>query len=181
MRISDPVAYNKGILLGRITKVHGFDGSVNVRLERTYIENIPEMESLFLEIEGRAVPFFISSIDYAGADILKIKFEDYNSFEKIKEFQGCKVFLTDGEDDKTLPDIDISRLEGTRVFLPDNRFIGVIREVIVNPLQLILVVINDSDKEILIPYHEDFIVEKDEQEKRITMNLPNGLTEINSL
>ena len=54
------MAYNSDILLGRITKVSGYEGAVTVRLEKIFFENIPQMESVFLEIEGRQVPFFIS-------------------------------------------------------------------------------------------------------------------------
>ena len=54
------MAYKNDILLGRITKVSGYEGAVTVKLEKIFTENIPQMESVFLEIEGRPVPFFIS-------------------------------------------------------------------------------------------------------------------------
>jgi len=85
IRISDPMAYYTGILLGRITKVSGYEGAVTVKLEKVFLENIPHLESVFLEIEGRPVPFFISWSEYSGADILKLKFDDYGSLEKISE------------------------------------------------------------------------------------------------
>jgi len=88
------MAYKNNILLGRITKVSGYEGAVAVKLEKTFVENIPQMESVFLEIEGRPVPFFISGLEYSGADILKLSFEGYNSVEKISEFTGCSIFLT---------------------------------------------------------------------------------------
>ena len=77
------MAYRSNILLGRITKLSGYEGAVAVKLEKIFTENIPEMESVFLEIEGRPVPFFISGIEYTGADILKLSFEGYNSIEKV--------------------------------------------------------------------------------------------------
>ena len=85
------MAYNSNILLGRITKVSGYEGAVTVKLEKIFSENIPQMESVFLEIEGRPVPFFISDSEYSGADILKLQFEGYDSIEKVSEFMvaGC--------------------------------------------------------------------------------------------
>ena len=50
------------------------------------------MESVFLEIEGRPVPFFISESEYSGADILKLRFEGYDSIEKISEFTDAEYF-----------------------------------------------------------------------------------------
>lgn len=172
------MAYNSDILFGRITKIHSYDGSVTVRLEKVFIENIPEMESVFLETEGRPVPFFISHSEYTGADIIKLKFEDYDSFEKISEFQGCRLFLTTGKNIQSLSPESLD-IEGYKVFMQDNTLVGVIKEVIRNPEQWLLSVLSPSKKEILIPLHRDFIVDMDEKGKIIIMNLPEGLTEIN--
>jgi ribosomal protein L35AE/L33A len=51
------MAYKKHILLGKITKVHGFEGAVTIRLERSFSDNILKMESVFIETDGRPVPF----------------------------------------------------------------------------------------------------------------------------
>src|SRR5450759_1651583 len=88
------MAYINNILLGRITKASGYEGAVAVKLEKIFTENIPQMESVFMEIEGRPVPFFISDIEYPGADILKLSFDGYNSSGKISEFIGSRIFLT---------------------------------------------------------------------------------------
>ena len=90
------MVYSADILLGKITKVYGYEGAVSLRLEKAFIENIPAMESVFLEIEGKAVPFFISALDYPGADILRLTFNGYESVNMISGFVGCRVFLTGG-------------------------------------------------------------------------------------
>ena len=172
------MAYNSDILLGRITKVSGFEGAVTIKLEKVFFENIPQMESVFLEIEGRPVPFFISELEYSGADILKLTFTGYNSIDKIGEFAGCRVFLTTGlKENNKIKDIHI--LTGYQVFTSDDKMLGVIREIITNPGQMLLSVIAASKKEILIPLHEDFIVSIDKKKKTIIMDIPDGLTEIN--
>ena len=172
------MAYQKHILLGRITKTHGFGGAVTVKTEKVFSESIPGMESVFLEIEGRPVPFFISELEYSGADILKLTFTGYNSIDKIGEFAGCRVFLTTGlKENNKIKDIHI--LTGYQVFTSDDKMLGVIREIITNPGQMLLSVIAASKKEILIPLHEDFIVSIDKKKKTIIMDIPDGLTEIN--
>lgn len=172
------MAYKSDILLGRITKISGYKGSVTVKLEKIFIENIPIMESVFLEIEGRLVPFFISESEYSGADILKLRFDEYESIEKIIEFTGCPVFLTSG-----LPLVsqteDLQSLRGYMVFVQEDKLLGSITEVIANPGQLLLNIISTKNKEILIPFHEDFIVLIDKEKKILVMDLPDGLTEIN--
>jgi 16S rRNA processing protein RimM len=178
MRITDPMAYEKHILLGRITKIHGFGGAVTVKTEKIFSESSPEMESVFLEIEGRPVPFFIQYAEKAGPDILIMKFEDYNDAPKVREFIGCNVFLEKGVfsgEDKE----DLQNLQGYQVISDKNRSIGIIEEIIHNPRQILLSVRSEAGKEVLIPMHHDLIQEIIPDQKILIMILPEGLTDIN--
>jgi 16S rRNA processing protein RimM len=172
------MAYKNDILLGRITKVSGYEGAVTVKLERFLSGKLPNMESVFLEIEGRPVPFFISDSDYSGADILKLRFEGYNSYDKVIEFVGCRVFLTTPVSVDTKTE-ELKSLIGYSVLTPDNILLGSIEEVIPNPGQWLLSIISPLNKEILIPLHEHFIVKIDNKRKLLIMDLPAGLAEIN--
>jgi 16S rRNA processing protein RimM len=178
IRISDPMAYTYNILLGRITKISGYEGAVVVKLEKIFTENIPKMESVFLEIEGRPVPFFISGLEYSGADILKLWFEGYDSDEKICEFIGCRIFLTSGMPNNLLIESN-QNIIGYRVFVQNDKLLGSISEVLPNNGQWLINVISINKKYILIPFHEHFIVRIDKRKKAIFMNIPEGLTEIN--
>ena len=159
--------------------MHGYEGAVTVRLEKTFTEkNIPVLESVFLEIDGKPVPFFISSSEYRGADIIRLKFEDYDSPEKVSEFTGCHVFLTTGEN---IPDEGSKQdqLSGYQIHLVDDTLLGTITEVIENPEQSLINIESGDGKEILIPLHKDFIINIDNKRKIIIMDLPEGLIEIN--
>jgi 16S rRNA processing protein RimM len=172
------MAYKSDILLGRITKVSGFEGAVSVKLEKIFIENIPIMESVFLEIEGRPVPFFISDSEYSGADVLKLKFKDYITVDKISEFVGCRVLLTTPPVENQRSE-DIQELTGYKVLIKSKVYLGIVAEVIPNPGQWILSILSDENREILIPFHKDFTVSIDRITKTLIMDLPEGLTEIN--
>jgi 16S rRNA processing protein RimM len=172
------MAYIKYILLGRIIKVNGYEGAVTVKLEKLFFEKIPPLESVFLEIEGRPVPFFISDYEYSGADVLKLKFEGYDSVEKVSEYTGCLVYLTTSVNIESKPD-EVQKLLGYSVYINDNVFLGKIAEIIPNPGQLLLKVISPGNKQILIPLHDHFIVSIDNMNRNIVMNIPEGLTEIN--
>lgn len=178
IRINDPMAYKCDILLGRITKISGYEGAVAVKLEENFIENIPQLESVFLEIEGKPVPFFISGLEYSGANILKLSFLGYDSIEKISEFIGCRIFLTSGIYNDKLTEGN-ENLIGYRLFVQEDKLLGSISEVLENNGQWLIKVISVNKKDILIPFHEHFIVSFDKGEKVIVMNIPEGLTEIN--
>jgi 16S rRNA processing protein RimM len=170
--------YNTGILFGRVTKINLYDGSVTVRLERSFIEKIPELGSVFVEIEGRPVPFFVSEYDYPGAETMKIVFEDYSSPDKIKIFKDCRVFLTSTveEGDRGSEFTDIL---GYTIIDQDKIIVGKVEDVIQNPGQIMMEVSSPSKKEILIPLHDDLILNVDPDKKIIEMNIPEGLRELN--
>jgi len=172
------MAYSSNILLGRITKISGYEGAVAVKLERTFTENIPRLESVFLEIEGRPVPFFISEYEYSGADILKLKFEGYESIEKITEFTGCNIYLTSAPKESNQTD-EPDNLIGYAVKINNDKFLGTITDVIKNTGQWLLVITSPEKKEILIPLHEDFIVNLDDNNKSLEVDIPDGLIDLN--
>jgi 16S rRNA processing protein RimM len=172
------MAYKNDILLGKITKVSGYEGAVTVKLEKIFTENIPQMESVFLEIEGRPVPFFISDLEYSGADILKLWFDGYNSIDKISEFTGCRIFLTSAPDSGSQNE-DNQNLIGYSVFAPENNLLGSISDLISNNGQWLLNVMSLNKKNILLPFHEHFIISIDKKKKIVVMDIPEGLLEIN--
>jgi len=171
------VPYNAGILLGRIQKVQGYDGTLSVKLERDFTEDISDMESVFIEYEGEPVPFFISSMEDEGGDILKLRLEGYDTYDKASMFAGCRISMTSGP--RREEGDDNSGLTGFTVILSDLRIAGVIEEIIQNPGQDLLRILSPEKKEILVPLHSDLITGINKKERTIFMNLPEGLIEIN--
>jgi 16S rRNA processing protein RimM len=166
------------ILLGKITKVHGFEGAVTVKTELNLSENIPHGEPVFLEIEGRPVPFFVEDCFFPRPGLLTIKFEDYNSSDKVKEFVGCTVFIA-SDSEITETDEDIDMLRGYEVFSDQGTDVGKISEIIKNPGQILLEVVSQNGNIILIPLHEDLVTMINDDMKTITMIIPEGLIDIN--
>ena len=172
------MAYNAHILLGNILKADCFDGSVTIKVEEAFREKIPKMESVFLEIDGKPVPFFISESGSTVNNNLRLKLDGYDSIEKINEFIGCKVYLSSAGNGKNKV-LNSSGFTNFNVFLPGDRLLGEVTNIIENPGQILLILKSPEGKEILIPFHEDFIVSINKKKKLIEMDLPEGLTEIN--
>lgn len=165
-------------LFGRILKIHGCEGAVVVRTEKFFYDNIPEMESVFLEIEGRRVPFFIDHYQSYGNSNVLIWLRDYNSVEKIKEFVGINVFILSGDNSLKTDDVQ-DNIIGFELITKENELWGIITRVTENPGQLLLSVTSKTGSEILIPLHEDLIISIEKELKRIVMNLPEGLRNLN--
>ena len=167
------------ILLGKITKINGFDGAVTVRTERKLTVKIPETGPVFLEIEGRPVPFFPEYIEEFSDGSVKMRFEDYSSHEKMKEFAGCNVLIPSGGKE-TKDSFSFRDLDGFSLFNSGKLLLGEIIEVVENPGQVLLSVKNNKGSEFLVPLHEDLIISFDRKGRKIIMDLPEGLLDINS-
>ena len=172
--------HNELILLGKIIKVHGFNGAVVIALEGEISEKIKEMESVFVEIDGKPVPFFFEWQKDSGPNTLLAKFDYFDSEKSIIEFVGCEVF-TDREIIITSSDSQLPIfLTGYTLMDSGKRVVGEIIKVVSFPMQVMLELKTSKEGDILIPYNEDWIIELDETNKSISLNLPEGLDSINN-
>jgi 16S rRNA processing protein RimM len=166
------------LLLGTIAKPHGTKGSVLLRLRIIKSYEIRKWDSVFVEIDGLLVPFFIEEFKISSADALILKLESVDSETKAREMAGNAVYAakeqvrlrkkTPGE----FPD-----LKGYKVQDVALGFVGTavdIADIANNPL---LRVTRDG-KEFLIPAHEDIILEVNTKKKEILIRAPEGLFEI---
>ena len=171
------MARMKTILLGKIIKINGFEGAVTVRTEKRLNRTIPLPGPVFLEIDGRPVPFFIEYSEQTGADLLVVKFEDYDSYGKVSEFLGCRILVEESEPAET--EAENEDLSGYTVLSDSGNMVGCVSAVAESPGQLLLKVIDNTGNELLIPLHEDLIISVDQAKKEIVMIIPEGLTGLN--
>jgi 16S rRNA processing protein RimM len=172
------MAYKKNILLGKITKIHGYEGAVTVRLERNFSDNIPEMESVFIETDGKPVPFFIKYIERTDILTVRMIFSGYDSYDKIKEFAGCNLYLTE-ESPSQIPAKNPQDLIDFEVFSDEDISVGIITGIIENPGQFLLNIKSGNGRNILLPLHEDLIKGIDSEKKTVRMIIPEGISDIN--
>jgi 16S rRNA processing protein RimM len=65
------------------------------------------------------------------------------------------------------------------VYTKESILIGPILEIISNNGQWLLNIDSPGNKNILIPFHEDFIISIDKRKKTVVMDIPEGLLDIN--
>ena len=176
--VTATMTYKCNILLGKIIKVNALNGTAIIKISTPFVDNIDDMESVFVEIDGRPVPFFIAESDFNGNDLLSLKLTDYDTVDKIKEFKGCRVFLTSG-DILESHNNNYEEITGFSVFDENENKIGTVNDVIQNPMQWLLSILSVNKKEILLPVHEDLILAINDAKRIITVKIPKGLLEIN--
>ena len=164
--------------LGTLIKAQGVGGFFVLALNTLHPEDIREMESVFMEIDGLPVPFFISRFSDMGKSSILVKFDDIDSNEKAKEFIGCKIFIS--TDKVNIPDNLHSKatdFTGYKIVDMKHGDIGNITEIMdirENPLFKV----RSENNEYMIPVNESIIKEINHNKKVILTDLPEGLLDI---
>lgn len=163
--------------IGYITKTKGLKGEVQVYFEYDEPANLP-LESVFAEINGKLVPFFISTYKLQNNQTGNFYFDDIDTIEKAQSLIRKKLFLPNAlkpvrEDDEFV----ITDLKG---FIVHDQTIGELGEIIeINEYpQQFVAVVSYKFKEIMFPLNDDLIVEVDEKKGILKVDLPEGLIDL---
>ncbi len=165
--------------LGYIVKSHGLDGKVQAFFDVEDPSLYSKITAVFLEQKGALVPYFIESIGSSSdGEKIFMKFEDIGHKDQADELKGSKLFLSL----EFLPKLEkdsfyFHDVIGFAVEDLKKGAIGTVKEFVEAGPQLIMVV-SFEDKEILIPFHDDFFVQVIHDKKEIKMDLPNGLVDL---
>lgn len=164
--------------LGKIAKKYSFKGEVLVYLDTDEPELYTELESMFVEINGHLVPFFIEKSSIHREKFLRTQFEDMDSEEDADTIVGKDVYL---------PLTMLPKLEGNKFYYHevvgfdaiDQRLgnFGTILRISDNGVQALFEVQKD-DAVILIPLIDEFIIEVNRKNKSILFNTPEGLIDL---
>ncbi len=165
--------------LGHITKPRSFKGEVIVYLDTDSPEEYLEMESVYVEINGQLVPFFIDAIHPHKARSIRVKFEGIDSEEDAKSMVKRKLFLPLD----LLPDLDQQDFYHHEIIgftVEDESYgtVGIIEDVVESATNPIFKIEHPSGKEVLIPIADEFITNVNKDQKVISVNCPEGLIEL---
>ncbi|WP_294211367.1 ribosome maturation factor RimM [uncultured Chryseobacterium sp.] len=164
-------------LLGKITRRHGLAGNVILKLDTDQPELYTKLDSVFVEINGLLVPFFIAKTAWSKSDSLNIAFK--NSTEAlVDQSLGKNVYLPLS----TLPKLTgkqfyYHEIIGYSILDENGNDCGVIRSVNDQTAQTYFVT-NLDGKEVVIPMIKDWIIEVNREERFIKMQLPEGLIDV---
>ena len=162
------------ILFGRIIKPHGVKGEIRVDLKKPFSED-EKLESVFIEIDGKLVPFFIKVISDKGPFAI-LELEGIESFEQASVMKGNSCYYKSSK--KAEPD-NTPEFDQLLHFLVKDSIAGNLGEVtaIEEGAQPRLVVTKDG-KEILIPFVEELVKSINIMTKEILVDLPEGFLDI---
>ncbi|MEM7160921.1 MAG: ribosome maturation factor RimM [Bacteroidota bacterium] len=172
------MAFEGHYYIGKVARLYSYKGELYIRLYVKDPEMYLEMESMFLAIEGELVPFFIESIQFGSKGMLRIKFEDVDNEAEAKKLVKKEIFAPNSFLPKEEGEFHGHEILGFLVVDQKDGELGNVEDVIEhssNPL----IRVDQGEREILIPYQDEFIIEINSSKKRIEVDLPEGLIEMN--
>jgi len=157
--------------LGFVQKSRGLKGELLISLNSANIEFEKRIRTVWLGDDPNHLhPWNVESLRLQGSNAF-LKLKDVNSREEADYLKGVTVFVsvTDIVDDTPI------RFIGYTVYTEsENRYIGEITDIDVNEVQQRLIV-KSEDKEIIIPFVDEFIRHIDDNKKQVLVNLIDGL------
>ena len=166
--------------IGSITRTHGVRGEVAFQFTDDVWDRV-EADYLFLLIDGLLVPFFLEEWRFRSDNVALLKFEDVDSSDAATGLVGAEVCfpkeLTPTEVDEE--DLTWQHFTGFEVWQGES-LLGTVASVLDQTANVLLVVETPAGSELLIPAHEDFVLEADHRERRLLVDVPDELLTLNS-
>ena len=164
--------------LGTIIGKYSFKGELLIKTDTDNIESYLNLSSFFIEIENKLVPYFIEKCLIHKSSLLRLKLEDVSNEEIANSLIKKKTYLPL----ELLPPLEGKKFYyheviGFKIIDQKEGEIGTIIKINDKTKQPIFEV-NEGNNIVLIPLHDDLLINVDRKNQSILVNLPEGLIDL---
>lgn len=167
--------------IGKITRSRGLIGEVELDFTDDAFER-GDIDYIVLSLDGILVPFFWEEYKFKNDHTLIIKLEDINDGEQAQKIIGSTVYYPLNalaeQGEETLS--SLRALTGYKLINEKGSRLGKIVEVNDSSANVLLFVERPDKTELILPYHDDFLVSYDLSERILQMKFPEGLLDLNT-
>ena len=157
--------------LGEFIKLFSFKGELIFysELKSVFVENL---DSLFVNFNESYVPFQIIKVKSHKKNNYRTQLQNVNSESEAKRLLKKDIYIERIENS----DNSDYLVDNFKVY-NNNKYVGVVISTI-NKTEQSIMEVKMSNKVVLIPLVDQFIVEINDEELKIDMDLPEGLLDI---
>lgn len=166
--------------IGKIGKPHGVKGELTLFFDDDVFDRV-EAEYLVLCVDGILVPFYMDDWRFKTGETALVKFTDIDTKEAASELTGCEVFFPKHLSDREEDDLTWDEIKGFEVVDANHGNIGNVVSIDESTVNVIMEVETAKDNIILVPANENLIKEVDPENRRIVVDLPDGLVDLNDI
>ena len=160
--------------VGYISKQHGLRGNLLINILSNYKINIKNIQFLYIEMGLSKVPFEIEKIIFTKNQTYLIGLKNYNNREKTIQFINKNIFIfnknIEFNNEKLL------RLINYKI-IKNGIEVGFVQNFLIKEQTILFC--NIDNKEVYIPYVDNFVKKIDHKKKKLYVDLPNDLLNLN--
>jgi 16S rRNA processing protein RimM len=163
--------------IGKLVATFGVSGQIILEHALGKKTSLKGLQVIMVEVKkDDLVPYFVKETKIKNDKEVFIALEDVDTKEKAKRLVPRPVWLKESDFHKYVAKSSTISLLGYTIFDNDKQLSEIV-EVIEQPHQVLAKMIYLS-KEMLIPINEAFIISIDNKNKKVILNLPEGLLDI---
>jgi|SRR5690606_15972526 len=163
--------------IGYISKTRGLKGEVQLFFEFDDYKSL-DLGVLFLQINGKLVPYFVERSTVLPNRTAYLFFEDVDHIDNAQALVRKQVYLPHEKLPKRDPDdFRFTDLKGYTVSDRTHGLLGEITEVHQYPQQYVAAVMHKGN-EVLFPLTDEWLLSIDRENNTIEVDLPDGLIDI---
>ena len=161
--------------LGRISKTHGYNGTVVLVSDRPLDDDAERLKEIFVVIDGLQVPFPVEELVLLTDTSAYMQLEFVDNQNEALELVGCHVYATTAVH---IQEIKAGWEQWTGFAVHDTKFgrIGIIQKMEDYNGNIVMQVM-DNDREILISLYPELITTMDKNNKILHISAPDGYFE----
>ena len=168
---------NQYFKIGRMAATFGVQGQLVLEHSLGKKTSLKGLETIFIEEkEDSFLPYFVAGIKIKNESEIYISLDGIESKEAARFLIKKEVWLSEDDFKKFAAGNTPVSFLGYMI-INGKKELGEVVEVIEQPHQ-VLCAIMIKNKEVLIPVHEDSLEKIDKKNRRLYVNLPDGLLEL---
>ena len=161
--------------VGVIANSHGVKGEVKVYPTTDDATRFKNLETIYLDENGTYKEPHIKSVKYVKKMVV-LGFEEYNNMNDILGLKGMDLYV---DRENAIPlnegEFYVADMVGADIVTDDGNHFGTLQDVLKTGANDVYVIKTDEGKEVLFPSIPECILEKDLENKKITVHIMDGL------
>ena len=166
--------------IGIFNKPHGIHGELQFTFTDDIFDRV-EAEYIICLLDGILVPFFIEEYRFRSDTTALMKLEGVDTAERARMFTNVEVYFPRQEaGEENRDELTWDYFVGFDVTNPQHRYLGTVTDVDTSTVNTLLILDRDG-MELLIPAQEEFVTDIDSENRKLVMDLPAGLLDLENV
>jgi len=165
------------LLIGKVVRPHGIRGALKIKSYASSPATFSKAGKVYFYVKGKLEERRLIFVKPLKEDYLLLKLEGITTRNDAEEFRGIDLYIDKSILEKEEDEFFWFEIIGLKVYLVDGRYIGKVTEILQTGSNDVYVV-EEKDREYLIPAIDDVIKEINLEDQKMIINPLDGLLEL---